>query len=294
VGVGLALLAEVCLVSTLTLAPTPVEAGIPAVVAAAIAGTVAVVFGALDGIALAFLGAVLFGVIDGWTVGAFAALIVWPGVVGAVGLFARRVEQQRDLLRELVGEQEAERRRAALAIYDEKAQVLSGALLMLRAAGHGEGETAAAAAAQARELIGDTITELRVIAGDLSPRALEQQGLATALEQLADTMTRTTDATIEVEATGDARLSLESELALYRFIDDVLASLIDAGEQRIRVALSSHRRTVTVSISADGSPGATQGTSKVHHERLRLLGGHIHISRTQTGTLIHATVPAEA
>jgi signal transduction histidine kinase len=48
-------------------------------------------------------------------------------------LFARRVEQQRDLALRLVSEQDGERRRMAAELYDEKAQVLAGALMMLRA-----------------------------------------------------------------------------------------------------------------------------------------------------------------
>jgi len=60
-GVGLALVVDVCLVGALTRSSAPVEAGIPGVVAAAIAGTVAVVFGPLDGIAVALVGAALFG-----------------------------------------------------------------------------------------------------------------------------------------------------------------------------------------------------------------------------------------
>jgi signal transduction histidine kinase len=133
-GVGLALVAEICLVAVLTLAPAPVEAGIPGVVAAAIAGTVAVVFGAVDGILVALIGALLFATLEGWSVGAFAALIVWPSVVGAVGLFAHRVEQRRDLFRQIVSEQDGERRRLALDLHDQKAQVLAGALMMLRSA----------------------------------------------------------------------------------------------------------------------------------------------------------------
>jgi signal transduction histidine kinase len=294
-GVGLAFVAEVCLVAVLTLAPAPVEAGIPGVVAAAIAGTVAVVFGVVDGVVLALTGALLFAILDGWSGGAFAALIVWPSVVGAAGLFARRVEQRRDLLRQIVSEQDGERRRLALDLHDQKAQVLAGALMMLRAADHAEGATSSEAAERARDLISETITELRTMAGDLSPRALERQGLSAALEQLAESLAEATGANIQVTSGWSGRLSFEAELVLYRVAQDILASLIETGERDIDVTIGCSGGSVTVSI---GSRGSTPNASalrapKAHHERLRLLGGRLQVVRSAShGHLLQAEVPA--
>lgn len=292
-GVGLALVAEVCLVGALTVAPAPIEAGIPGVVAAAIAGTVAVVFGPLDGIALALVGAALFGVLQGGA-GAPAALVVWPSVVGAVGLFARRVEQHRDLLGELVIEQEAQRRRAASSLHDEEAQALAGALLMLRVAGHGDSQAAAAAAEQARESISRTIGELRTIAGDLSPRGLEQQGLVSALEQLAEMLSQTTSATVAIDAPHEVSLSFEAQLAIYRLVHDVLLGLIASGERDLRVGLDPAAGDVRASIWCGDSrdPAAVLRRSRIHQERLRLVGGHLHLGHPARGPLLEAVVPA--
>jgi hypothetical protein len=294
-GVGLALVAEICLVAVLTLAPAPVEAGIPGVVAAAIAGTVAVVFGAVDGIVLALVGAVLFAALDGWSVGAFAALIVWPSVVGAVGLFARRVEQRRDLFRLIVNEQDGERRRLALDLHDQKAQALAGALMMLRAAGHGEGATSADASQRARDLISETITELRAMAGDLSPRALEQQGLSSALEQLAESLADATGVNIRIAGGWSGRLSFEAELVLYRVAQDILASLIESGEHDIHVTLGCAGGAATVSIGCGGSTANALAltTPKADQERLQLLGGRLRVVHSAShGHLLQAEVPA--
>ncbi|HEX3331973.1 MAG TPA: histidine kinase [Gaiellales bacterium] len=291
-GVGLALVAQISLVGALTVAPAPAEAGIPALIAAAISGTVAVVFGPLDGMALALVGAALFGVIEGGA-GAPAALVVWPSVVGGVGLFARRVEQQRDLLRELVSAQEAQRRRAAASLYDEQAQVLAGALLMLRAAGHDDSEAAAAAAKQARDSIGRAISELRTIAGELSPRGLEQQGLVCALEQLAETLSQMTSVTVAIDALHEPPLAFESQLAVYRLVEDVLAALIENGKRDLRVEVNTDRHDMRTSIWCGDSqnPAAVLHRSRVHQERLRLLGGHLHIDQDARGPLLEAVVP---
>ena len=291
-GVGLALVAEMCLVGALTLSSAPVEAGIPGVVAAAIAGTVAVVFGPLDGIAVALVGAALFGVIVGGPA-AVAAFAVWPSVVGAVGLFARRVEHQRDLLGELVSEQEAQRRRAAMSLYDHEAQALAGALLMLGAAGHRDSEAGAAAARQARESISRTIGELRTIAADLSPRGLEQ-GLICALEQLAETLSQKTSTTIVIDAPHEPLLAFESQLAVYRLVQDVLAELVTSGERDLRVALETGERDIRASIWCGDSHNraAVLHASRAHQEGLRLLGGHLHFAQHARGPILEAIVPA--
>jgi hypothetical protein len=294
-GVGLALVAEVCLVAALTLASAPVEAGVPGVIAAAIAGTVAVVFGVVDGVALALIGAILFATLDGWSVGALSALIVWPSVVGAAGLFARRVEQRRDLLRQMLIEQESEQRKVAVDLHDQKAQVLAGALMMLRAAGQNEGATSSEAADQARALISQTIGELRTIAGDLSPRALEQQGLTAALEQLAESLAEATGVKIHVGGGLSGRLTFEAELALYRVAQDLLASLIDRGARDVGVTINCAGGTVTLSIGCSSALDAVAlRTPSAHHERLRLLGGRLHVVHSANrGPLFQAEVPTQ-
>ena len=294
VGVGLALIAECCLVAALTLAPAPVEAGLPGVVSAAIAGTVAVVFGVLDGVVLAVIGALVFAAVDGWSVGAAAALVVWPGVVGAVGLFARRVEQRRDMFRQFVSEQEGERRRLAIELHDEKAQVLAGALMMLRAAGSSTDDSSAAAAEQARELISETITALRTLAGDLSPRTLEHHGLAASLEQLATTLSGTTDVRIRIQPDWSGRLASETELALYRVVQDTLAALTDGGVREIVVTIERAGETVLVSVEPAGDDHdiAQLAAPDVQHERLRLLGGRVRLVHVAGGgRKLQAEVP---
>jgi signal transduction histidine kinase len=292
-GVGLALVAEICLVAALTLAPAPVEAGIPGVMAAAIAGTVAVVFGAVDGVMLALAGALTFGVLDGWSVGAAAALVVWPSVVGIVGLFGQHVERQRDLLRQILSEHEQARRRMALDLHDEQAQVLAGALMMLRAASDGEDTATSDARESARSLISETIAELRSLAADLSPRALERQGLYAALKQLEDGPASASGASIQVDGGFSGRLTFEAELALYRVAHDTVTSLIERGERDIRVTLEHTGDTVMVSIACDGATAdqLTPQAHTTHRERLRLLGGRLHTVPSH-GHLIRAEVPA--
>ena len=281
-GVGLALLSEQLLLVLLSLAPPSATLGIPAAVAAAIAGTVAGVFGVADGVAVATAGAVAFAALGGWGTGELAAIGVWPLIVAAAGLFARRVERHRTALRNLVEAQEDERRSLALTLHDDSAQTLTGALLTLRSGVAGS-EPAAAQTLQARELITDTILQLRRLALELSPKALEDHGLASALSHLAETETSLREPPIAFECHWDGRPPKETEWALFRFAQAALAVARDCHASAVTVDLrerGGHVR-LTVSGSADSAPSSTLPAAVT--ERLRLLGGRVSATASGAG-----------
>jgi len=284
-GVGSALLAELVLLVPLSLAPPASTIGIPAAVAAAIAGTVAVVFGVAAGVAVVTAGAVTFAALGGWEPGQLAALGVWPLIVTAVGLFARRVERHRVALHDLVESQEDERRALALTLHDDSAQTLTGALLTLRAG---------AQTAQARELITDTIRQLRRLALELSPKALEDYGLAAALGHLAETETALGDTPVRFESAWDGRLSAAAESALFRVAQAALAVLRDCGASPIAIRLDSDRGPVALTIGGRSAAGAATEPRlpDALEERVRLLGGRVSVTASGDGELVlHAEVP---
>jgi signal transduction histidine kinase len=118
-------------------------------VTVAIAGSVAIVLGPLDGAVVAFLGAAVFASVGGSEAGELVALALWPAVVVAAGLFARRVERQRVALGTLVSAEEEQRKQTAHELNEEMAQALTGALLTLKQAERASApdETGAATAA---------------------------------------------------------------------------------------------------------------------------------------------------
>jgi signal transduction histidine kinase len=277
-GVGLALLAEAAILTALALLSASDTVGVPGAVAAAIAGTVAVVFGVVDGVAVAAVGALLFAALDGWHAGGIAAILVWPPVVAAAGLFARRVDRHRHALRVLVAEQEDERRSLALTLHDDSAQALSGALMALRAGLESGPE-------QAREQINETIKQLRRLAVDLSPRALEDYGLSAALAHLAETES------VAFEPHWDGRLPEADERTLFRFAQAALRALREHGEHAAALVLGSDRGRVSVTVRAPGATAPGDLLPASLEERIRLLDGRVATRLEDEELVLTADVP---
>lgn len=277
--------------------------GIPAAVATAIAGTVAVVFGPLDGALVAFVGAVVFAAAGGWEPGELAALGVWPAVVVAAGLFARQVARQRAALRSFVTAHELERERLALELHEETAQVLAAALLAHRRVDAAETESERTeASALLRDLLDDSIQAVRSLAGELRPRVLDDFGLQTALEHLCSTFSAQTgiDVTLAAEDAPD-RLPAEVELVLFRVVQEALAGVARAMRaSSVRVSLLDARGVVTLTVQDDGgdprSPGVKGERADLIwlRERMRLLDGRLTVAARGDGTTLRAEIPLPA
>lgn len=294
-GVGLAVLVEAAILLPLAYADPSAVVGIPIAVAAAVAGTVAVVFGPLDGAFVAFVGAALFGSVGGWGAGEVAALGVWPAIVVAAGLFARRVERQRQALAHVMTTQETERQRIALELHDEAAQALTAALLALRQVQRAATDNDAGAAAETtRRLIQATIERVRELAVDLRPKALDDFGLAPAVERLAaDVMQRTGTAVAVEVSVGEERLPRETELTVYRAVQEALAHLADdGGGGSVRIAIERRSEEVRVVIdhrSVTRSPHPLELVGL--RERVRLAGGRLNARSENGGTTIRVLLP---
>src|SRR5919108_6572731 len=123
---------------------------------------------------------------------------------------SRRV--QRDALRRVVAGQELERQRLARELHDETGQALTSILLGLKAVEAARAPDEMHAAAHAlRELVVGTLHDVRRLAVELRPKALDDFGLAAALERLGTSFS---------EATG-IRVQLEASLGADRLPDEV-------------------------------------------------------------------------
>jgi signal transduction histidine kinase len=291
-AVGLAVLVEGAILLPLAYADPSAVVGVPAAVAAAIAGTVAVVFGPLDGAVVALVGAALFGTVGGWGPWRARGAGVWPGIVAAAGLFARRVERQRRALAQLVAEQETERRRIALELHDETAQALAAALLALRHAdGTATPDERGAAYEEMRELVRTAIESLRALAVELRPRALDDFGLVPAVERLATSVAERSDVEVDLELVlGTERLPPETEITAYRAVQEVLARLVGGeggGKARIVMERRPADLRIAIGYEARGLPLELAGL----RERVRLAGGRFSTRPAPGGAAIQLDLP---
>ena len=209
---------------------------------------------------------------------------------------------ERDAFRRVIDALELERRRLSRELHDETGQALTSILLGLRALEDTlETEESRQATTRLRELVVATLQDVRRLALELRPSALDDFGLVAALEHLTTTFGEKTGMKVDFGAAlGDERLPTEVETALYRIVQESLTNIVKhARAQRVSIALTRMEGSVKAVVEDDGQgfdPAATDGGFGLvgMGERLALLGGRLRIeSSPGAGTTIAADVPVE-
>ena len=140
---------------------------------------------------------------------------------------------QRDALRRVVSAQELERRRLARELHDETGQALTSILLGLKRL---EGSESQDAVAEIRELVVATLQDVRRLAVELRPQALDDFGLVVALERLTKGFAEQTGIEVDLEPSNvERRLPSEIETAIYRTVQESLTNVVKHAHAR-RVA----------------------------------------------------------
>jgi two-component system sensor histidine kinase UhpB len=213
----------------------------------------------------------------------------------------RLAEERRAGSRAALLAQERERLRIAQALHDEAGQTLTAVALEIeRAASQGpEGERERMA-----ELAGElhsTLDEIRRIARELRPEALDDLGLVNALIALSSRASRQGGLRVERRLSGDLpELSPEQELVVYRVAQEALTNVLrHARASHASVELKRADGTIGLIVSDDGRglPDRLQeGTIGIEgmRERALLAGGTLAIdSRAGEGTSVRLSFPVE-
>jgi two-component system, NarL family, sensor histidine kinase DevS len=214
----------------------------------------------------------------------------------AVDLSARVAS---DALRRVVDGQELERRRLARELHDQTGQELTSVLLGLKTVEEAKSDTERAeAVAAVREQVVQTLHDVRRLAVELRPKALDDFGLVPALERLRDTFSEQTGMRVDLESRLRGRLPTDVETALYRIVQEALTNIVKhAQASAVSIVLARKAGMVTAVIEDDGrgfSPdGSDEGLGLLGMgERLALLGGKLKVeSSAGAGTTIVAEVP---
>ncbi len=206
-----------------------------------------------------------------------------------------------DSLRRVVEAQELERRRLARELHDETGQALTSILLGLKALEERfDDPESRAATAELRELVVSTLQDVRRLAVELRPSALDDFGLVAALERLATSFAEQSGIAVDFQTSlAGERLSGEVETALYRIVQESLTNVVKHARARhVSILLTRKSGAIKAVIEDDGqgfdpAERALDGFGLVGiRERLALLGGRLQVeSGSEVGTTIAAEVP---
>jgi two-component system, NarL family, sensor histidine kinase DevS len=201
---------------------------------------------------------------------------------------------------------EEERSRWARELHDETLQGL-GALRVLLASARRSDSPARleSALGQAIDQVTAEIKNLRALITDLRPAALDEIGLAPALDALIaqrrEQGTPEIDARIELDREGGEdtpRLVRELETAIYRLVQEAVTNVIKHAEaNRLRISVLERDNQIVAAVEDDGVGFDATGTHDGFgltgmRERVNLVGGRLTItSEREHGTSLEASFP---
>ena len=209
---------------------------------------------------------------------------------------------QSDRLRSSLAAADAERRRWARELHDETLQGLGGLRLLLSSAVRSEDpERSREAMREAIGHIEQEIENLRAIITELRPAALDELGLATAIDALLDRHREQSglivEASVDLGAEGEDRgLDVELETAVYRLVQEALTNVSKhAHAQSVRVMVKREDGRIAIEVADDGqgfdTARATDGFGLAGmRERVTLAGGTLSIESGEAGTTLSATL----
>jgi two-component system sensor histidine kinase UhpB len=211
-----------------------------------------------------------------------------------------RLEQERrQSARNALSAQEGERRRVAQELHDEVGQSLTAVVLQLGRVHRAAPADLRPELAEARETARATLEDIRQIAQRLRPEALDELGLRSALEALAERVSE--QGGLRVVSRLDGRLpelSPTAELVVYRVAQEALTNALrHAQASQAILTLRGDAEEVALSVVDDGvgldgtAPGAgIQGM----RERAMLADATIEVrNRREGGVEVRLALPAE-
>lgn len=176
----------------------------------------------------------------------------------------RLEHERRDSVRRSLEAQEGERMRIAQELHDEVGQSLTAVTLQLERLSRIVPPEVAGELEEARETARSSMEEVRSISKRLRPEALDNLGLASALEVLADRMS--SQIGLPIERDIDGRLPAvgpEVDIVVYRVAQEALTNAArHSGASAMRLTLAASDGCLSLAVTDDGvgigdkTPGA--------------------------------------
>ena len=217
----------------------------------------------------------------------------------------RAEEAQRHLMHRLVSAQEAEQRRLSRELHDHMGQSLAALMLGLKSMGDCcQSEESSDQLGKLQQLTTQLAEEVRTLATQLRPPALDDLGLQAALTNYVQEWSKRSAIEADFHCNGLIdRLSPVIETTVYRIVQEALTNVLKHAEARTASIIVEHRGgRVRAIIEDDGrgfendavlNPSGRNGLGVLGmHERVALVGGKLNIeSRLGAGTTVIVQIP---
>jgi two-component system sensor histidine kinase UhpB len=206
---------------------------------------------------------------------------------------------RREAARMALNAQEAEKARVARELHDEIGQMLTAVMLRAERAAEGDPAQAAGELAHVADAVRESLDDVRRIARELRPEALDDLGLVNALIALCSRFDAQDGPRIRRDLPGKLPpLPPDVELVIYRVAQESLTNVFrHASATTATVAIQADGERLVLTVQDDGRgmpkdlPRDTSGISGMR-ERAMLVGARLEIaSDPAAGTTVQLIVP---
>jgi two-component system, NarL family, sensor histidine kinase UhpB len=206
---------------------------------------------------------------------------------------------RREAARTALAAQEGERLRVAQELHDEIGQTLTAVTIRAERAADSDPAAAPDELRSVADAVRESLDEVRRIARELRPEALDDLGLVNALIALCNRIDAHDGPRVRRELQGRLpALSPDVELVIYRIAQEGLTNALrHSGASSATVSLTADAEALMLRVFDDGRgmpaelPGGTAGIAGMR-ERALLVGGELSIdSLPGEGTEVRLSVP---
>ena len=213
-----------------------------------------------------------------------------------------RLERERsERTGRVLAAQEGERLRVAQELHDEVGQTLTALLLQLSQAIRGAPAGLVEQLVEAQETARTTLSDVRRIALELRPEALDDLGLQSALEAMCNRLEERTGLRITRRVSRDVpTLSREVDLVVYRVAQEAMTNVVRhsgsstallelaAGVAGVSLVVSDNGRGLPVGLEAENGVNGLRGM----RERAVLVGAVLSVGSPEgEGVTVRLDVP---
>ena len=205
--------------------------------------------------------------------------------------------ERRESGRRAQSEREAERRRIAGELHDQIGQTLTAIALQAGRLAEHVPQDQRAEAVDLREGVLATVEEVRDLARQLRPEALDALGLVPALTNLVERLSTRTGVRFVRELDRDLPpLDPDTQLVIYRVTQEAVTNAIrHAGADSVAIRLEAPNGRVVLTVADDGQgirPGSDSGSGiRGMRERALLVGAELRVGpRAGGGTEVRLEV----